>query len=459
MQISIETMSGLERRLTISVPSESFEAQIRDRLGATAQRVKLPGYRPGKVPLKEIRRRFGPAVRAEVAGELMQSSFLEAIRQEKLAPAGSPNLEVVKMDPGIDFEFTATFEVYPQVDVANLAKVAIRKPEAEITDDDVDRMVDQLRDQRKTWASVAAGAAEGDKVTVDFEGRIDDVAFEGGSGEDVSFEIGAGQMIEDFDQGVRGIAKGEQTQFSATFPEDYQSEALRGKTATFSVSVKEVEAAQLPELDEEFFKAFGVEEGGEPAFRVEVRNNMQREMDAAASNQVKSQVMDQLHRLHSVQLPKSVVEREIEALKQQMLGQFQMYGQKSADIDLPSELFLEQAERRVSVGLIVNEIVTNASLTPDPERVKTRVETLAAGYAQPQQVVNYYYGNPEQLEKIQMAVLEDQVVDHILSKAGVEVVKSTYTDIIRGTAVPSPEDDQAGADEPGGELNKASAAT
>ncbi|MEZ5550437.1 MAG: trigger factor [Pseudomonadales bacterium] len=443
MQISIETMSGLERRLTISVPSEAFEAQIRSRLSEAAQRVKLPGYRPGKVPLKEVRRRFGPSVRAEIAGELMQSSFLDAIRQEQLSPAGSPNLEVVKMDPGIDFEFTATFEVYPQVEVANLKAVTVRKPEAEITDADVDAMIDQLRDQRKDWVSVSRGAEPEDRVTLDFVGKIDDVAFEGGTGEDVTFEVGAGQMIEDFDQGVRGVAEGEEAEFTATFPEDYQAENLRGKTATFTVKVKKVESAVLPELDDEFFKAFGISEGGESAFRSEVRSNMQREMDAAASNQVKSQVMDQLHKLHTVQLPKAVVDREIEALKQQMMGQFQAYGQKAPEIDLPGELFLEQAERRVSVGLIVNEIVSKAGITPDADRVKARIETLAAGYAQPQQVVNYYYGNPEQLEKIEMAVLEDQVIDHILAKASVEIVPSTYTDIIRGTAVATDEDEAA----------------
>jgi len=445
MQISIETTSGLERRLTISVPSETFEGQISDRLGQAANQVRLPGFRPGKVPLREVRRRFGPAVRAEVAGELMQSSFVEAIQQESLSPAGSPNLEVLKMDPGLDFEFTATFEVFPVVEVTDLGRVAVKKPEAAITDDDLAEMIDQLCEQRKTWTAVARGAQADDKVTLDFVGKIDDEAFEGGSGEDVSFEVGAGQMIEDFDQGVRGLAKGDDGEFTATFPDDYNSEELRGKTATFSVTIKEVEEPALPELDDDFFKTFGVEEGGLEAFHEEVRANMQREMDAAAGNQVKSQVMDQLHALNSVQLPQAMITQEIQSQKQQMLQQFQQYGQNSQApaIDLPDDLFSEQAERRVSVGLIVNEIVSSSGLTPDEEKVKERIETLAAGYAEPAQVVNYYYSNPEQLQQIQMAVLEDQVVAHILEQADVEIVPASYADVISGAAIAPPPDDQS----------------
>jgi trigger factor len=449
MQISIETTSGLERRLTISVPSETFEEQISERLDQAAKQVRLPGFRPGKVPMREVRRRFGTAVRAEVAGEIMQSSFVEAVQQESLSPAGSPNLEVVKMDPGIDFEFTATFEVFPAVELADLSRVVVRKPEAEITDEDLQEMVDRLREQRTEWAAVERAAQAGDRVTVDFVGKVDDEAFEGGTGEDVTFEVGAGQMIEDFDQGVRGLAAGDEGEFTATFPDDYNAEELQGKTATFAVTVKSVEEPQIPELDEEFFKTFGVEEGGLEAFHEEVRANMQREMDAAVSNQVKSQVMDRLHELHSIQLPKAMVHQEIQQQKQQMLQQFQMYGgdpSKAPEIDLPDDLFTEQAERRVSVGLIVNEIVTSGELSPDEDRVRERIETLAAGYAEPAQVVNYYYSNPEQLQQIQMAVLEDQVVDHILDKASVETVPASYQDVISGAAVAPPPEEGADAE-------------
>ena len=458
MQISIETTSGLERRLTISVPSETFEAQISDRLGEAAGKVRLPGFRPGKVPMKEVRRRYGPAVRAEVASELMQSSFFEAVQQEDLSPAGQPSLEVVKMDPGIDFEFTATFEVFPTVELADLSLASIKRPEAEITDQDLETMIEQLREQRKTWEDVDRPAQEGDQVTLDFEGRLDGEVFEGGASEDTSFVLGAGQMIEDFDKNVSGMAAGQEGQFDATFPDDYRAEEMRGKTVTFSVKIKKVAESRLPDLDDEFFKGFGVEEGGLEAFRADVRENMQREMEAATRNQLKSQVMDQLSALHEVAMPTAMVSREIDVLRQQMLQQFQMYGAQGSQPDLPGELFQEQAERRVKVGLVVNEIVSSQGLQVDPEKVRERIQTLAEGYAEPQQVVNWYYSNQEQLQQVEMSVLEEQVVDYVLEKAAVESVTSSYQDVISGKAIEPEEQmsDAAGeaeADTPKSEQN------
>ncbi len=442
MQISIETTSGLERRLTISVPSETFEEQISQRLNDAANRVRLPGFRPGKVPLKEVRRRYGKAVRAEVAGDLMQSSFVEAVRQEDLSPAGQPSLEVVKMEPGNDLEFTATFEVFPSVTLADLSRAEVKKPEAEITEADVDDMIERLRDQRKEWVDVERPAEEGDRVTLDFEGRLDGEVFEGGHAEDASFVVGAGQMIEDFDAGVRGLAAGATGEFNATFPDDYRAEQLAGKTVTFSVKIKSVAEPKLPELDEEFFRNFGVEEGGVDAFRAEVRGNMQREMDAAVRRVLTSQVMDQLDALHQVQLPSALIANEIENLRRQMLQQFQMYGQANQP-QLPDDLFRPQAERRVKVGLVVNEIVSSAGLEADADKVRERVREIAQGYAQPEQVENWYYSNHEQLHQIEMAVLEDAVVDHVLQQAQVEVVPSSYKDVVAGKAVPVEEEGDA----------------
>ncbi|MCZ6641742.1 MAG: trigger factor [Gammaproteobacteria bacterium] len=435
MQISVETMTGLERRLTISVPSETFEGQITARLGKAANEVRLPGFRPGKVPMKEVRRRYGQAVRAEVAGELMQSSFVEAVQEEALTPAGSPNLEVVKMAPGGDFEFTATFEVFPNVEVTDLSKVEIKKPEAEITAADIDDMTERLRDQRKIWEPVERGAEDDDQVTLDFTGYLDGETFEGGSGEDLKFIVGGGQMIKDFDAGVRGQSAGSETEFDAVFPEDYRAENLQGKTATFKINIKAVEQAKLPELDEEFFTAFGIEEGGLEAFRDDILENMQREMDAAARNQIKTQVMDRLGDLHETQLPQALVHREIHILKDQMLQQMRSYGSGEDEPNLPDDFFKPQAEKRVMVGLIVNRIVETATLTADPDTVRERIEVLAQPYAEPQQVINYYYSNAEQLQQIEMAVLEDKVVDHVVAQAVVEIVQTNYADIIAGTAI------------------------
>jgi trigger factor len=442
MQISIETTAGLERRLTISVPSETFEQKITERLGEAAGRVRIPGFRPGRVPMKEVRRRFGQAVRVEVAGELMQSSFFNAVQQESITPAGQPSLEVVRMEPGNDFEFTATFEVFPLVELANLARAEVRKPVAEITEADVDQMIERLREQRKGWEQVERAADDGDRVTIDFVGKLDGEPFEGGSGEGTQFVIGAGQMIEDFDRGVRGLAPGAQGSFQATFPADYRAENLAGKTVTFEVSVKSVEVPVLPALDAEFFKAFGVESGSLDDFRADVRRNMQRELDEAVRNQLKSQVMDQLNALHKIQLPRVMVEREMQNLRQQMLQQFRMYG-AGGQPDLPLDLFKEQAERRVNVGLVVNEIISSAKLKAEAAQVRARVERMAEGYAEPQQVISWYYGNPEQLEQIEMSVLEDQVVEHVLAAAKIEEVPSSYQDVVSGRAATPPADEKS----------------
>jgi trigger factor len=446
MHISIETTAGLERRLTISVPSETFEHKITERLGEAAGRVRIPGFRPGRIPMKEVRRRFGQAVRVEVAGELMQSTFFNAVEQEALTPAGQPSLQVVRMEPGNDFEFTATFEVFPQVELANLTRAEVKRPVAEITDADIDQMIERLREQRKDWEAVERAAADGDRVTVDFIGRQDGEPFEGGSGEDTQFVVGAGQMIEDFDRGVRGLAAGATGSFEATFPDDYRATNLAGKTVTFEVTVKAVEAPVLPALDDAFFKEFGVEEGGLAAFRADVRGNMQRELEEAVRGQLKSQVMDQLQALHRVQLPRVMIERETQNLRQQMMEQFRMYGAQGQP-ELPPELFREQAERRVTVGLVVNEIISSAKLSADPARVRARIERMAEGYAEPQQVINWYYGNREQLEQIEMAVLEDAVVDHVLESAKIEEVPCSYQDAVAGRAVKAPADTESGTEQ------------
>ena len=445
MNVSIETTSGLERRLTISLPSEDFETQITQKLEEARGQVRIPGFRPGKVPLKEVRRRYGQAVRAEVAGEMMQDSFISAVTQEDLSPAGQPSLEVVKMDPGIDFEFTATFEVFPTIEIADFSNASLKSPQAEITSDDVDKMVERLREQRTEFVDADRTVADGDKVKVDFKGTHNGEAFEGGTGEDMEFTVGQGQMIADFDAAVVGMSVDETKEFEATFPEEYHSEELKGQTVTFEVTIKSVQEPQIPELDDEFFKEFGVEEGGEEAFREEVQSNMQREMDAAAKNQVKQQVMDEIEKLHEFSLAAAVVDREIEVLKQQMLGQFQMPNNAQAP-DLPNELFQDQAEKRVRVGLVVNQVITDESLSADEDKVEERLQEIAAPYGETEQVVAWYKSQPEQMQNIEMGVLEDQVVDLILEKATIEIVDTNYDEIISGQAIaPPPVEDDADA--------------
>lgn len=458
MNVSIETMSGLERRLTIALPSEDFETRITSRLEEARGQVRIPGFRPGKVPLKEVRRRYGQAVRAEVAGELMQSSFVDAVQQEELNPAGSPNLEVVKMDPGIDFEFTATFEVFPNIDLTPFEKIGVKKPAAEVTEDDLGAMVEKLREQRQQFTVVERAAADGDQVKVDFAGTKDGEPVDNTSGEDMGFVVGAGQMIEDFDRAVVGMSAGETKTFDATFPEDYQAEDMRGQTIQFEITLKSVEEASVPELDDEFFKEFGVEEGGLDAFHAEVRKNMDRELEIAIKNQTKQQVMDEIAKLHDFQLPLAVVQREIESLKEQMMGQFQMPANAERP-NLPDELFQDQAEKRVKVGLVVNEIISSRDLTVDSERVDEQLQVMASAYGEPEQVIQWYKSQPEQMQSIEMGVLEDQVVDLIMSEAAVEPLESNYDEVISGRLFAPQEEAEESAEDDAGKEAEAETAT
>ncbi len=443
MHVSIETMTGLERRMTIVVDSESFEHQIAEKLKDASQKVKLPGFRQGKIPMREIRRRYGKAIRQEVAGDMMQSSFYEAIRTENMMPAGNPNLDVVKMDAGGDLEFTATFEVYPVVELGDLGEVQLKRPLGSIESGNVDAMIDNLRQQRKTWEPVNRKSKKGDQLTIDFKGTLDGEAFTGGNGEGVTFVLGEGQMIADFDKALMGAKSGESHNFESTFPDDYQAEELRGNTAIFDVEVSKVCKAVLPELDEEFFTGLGITADSDSDedllqhMRREIEENMQREMNAAIQNQVKKQALEELGRLHEVQIPKAMVNREVESLKKEMLQQFVSYGQKEEDLpQLPSEMFEEEAGKRAKIGLIVSAIVETAELKTDGDKVRQRIEELSKSYAQPEEVVNWYYNNEEQLSQIEMAVLEDQVIEYIVDAAKVSDVPSNYDAIIKGEAIP-----------------------
>ena len=439
MNVSIETMTGLERRLTIAVASEEFETQITQRLKDARGRVSIPGFRAGKVPLKEVRRRYGGAVRAEVASELMQSSFVQAVQQEQMNPAGSPKLDVVKMDPGIDFEFTATFDVYPTIELADFSKINIKRPSAEIGEDDIENMIGKLQEQHTSFEVADRAAASGDQLKIDFTGTLDGERIESACGENFTFKVGEGQMIEDFDQAILGMAAGEERSFDATFPEDYRAEELQNKTVQFSATVHEVSEAVAPELNDEFFEKFGVTEGGEASFREEVKKNMGRELDSAIKNQTKQQVMDGLSKVHEFLIPQDVVLREIGALKEQMLSQFQMPQGQAPQLDLPDALFQDQAEQRVKVGLVVNEIIVKHEMKADAALVDEQLKTIAEPYDEPDQVISWYRSNPEQMQNVEMGVLEDQVVDLILAQSTVEEVVASYADVLSGAAIAEPE--------------------
>lgn len=430
MQVSVETTSGLERRMTVGVPADKVDQAVENKLREAQKNIRLDGFRPGKVPLREVKRRFGAAVRNEVLADVMRESFLEAVEKENLQPAGLPGFEATRNEGGQDLEFVATFEVFPEVELADLSTIEVEKPVAEITDADVDEMIETLRSQRSDFAEVDRAAEQGDRVNIDYKGLKDGEAFEGGSAEGQNLELGSGSMIPGFEDGIVGMKAGEEKDIDVTFPEEYHSEELKGQAVVFQIKVNKVEAKALPEVDAEFMKAFGVEDGDLETFKTEVRNNMERELKNAVSGKVKEQTMDGLAKLHEFDLPAALIKQEIDRMRQQMVQQFGGGQQFDASM-LPEELFRDQAERSVRLGLVVRAILEKNDLKPDADRVKARVEDIAAQYEQPQELINWIYNNSQQLQQIEGAVLEDQVVDLVLEGAKVEEKTMSYQEAVK----------------------------
>lgn len=429
MQVSIETTSSLERRMTVTLPAAEFEDEVNQRLSQAARSIRLPGFRPGKVPMKEVRRRFGDGVRAEVAGELMQRTFFEAVREEQLRPAGQPRLEPVQMDPGVDFQYAATFEVVPEIELAALDGLEIEKPAAEVTESDIDTMIERLREQRKRYEDRDGRAAvDGDQVVVSFAGHLDGEPAEGTQAEDVELILGSGRMIPGFEEALIGVTPGEEKSFEVTFPEDYNNDTLKGRTVRFDAKVSAVREPVLPAVDAELFGELGVEDGSLETFRAEVRENMERELASAVRGLLKNQVMDGLAALHDFAPPKAMVHEQIHNMQHEMVQRFG--GQGMDPHSLPEELFREQAERRVRLGLILNRIVEVHAIEPDAARVEAVLDDVASRYEQPDQVKSWYHGNPEQMEQIRAAALEDSVVDFVLEQAQVTEVEQNYDGVL-----------------------------
>lgn len=431
MQVSIETTSGLERRLTVGVPAAEVDSEVQKRLQQAAKNIRINGFRKGKVPMKVVKQRYGDSVRQEVLGEVINRSFYEAVRKEEVKPAGQPSIEPKQFGEGKDLEYVATFEVYPSVELGDFSGYEITRKKAEVTTEDVDKMIEVLREHQATWKEVDRAAQEGDQVNIDFVGTRDGEEFEGGSAEGQDLVLGSGSMIPGFEDGLVGLKAGDEKTLSLTFPDDYQAEDLRGASVEFKVKVNSVSEKELPELDKDFYAKFGVEKGGKPQFRKEVKANMVRELNNAIKADTKNQVMNALIESHKPDLPKALVDSEIESLRQQMM---QRFGGQQQDFDvkslLPDTMFQEEAERRVALGLIVGEVIKANDIKVDPERVKTMVEELASTYEQPEEVVNYYYQNRELLSSVESAAMEDQVVDHILEKAKVTDQPSNYDEIV-----------------------------
>ena len=427
MQVSVESIGKLERRMQVQVPAERVSQEIAARLKNISRTARLNGFRPGKAPLKVIRQQFGSQIHREVIGELLQSSYAEAVTQKQLTPAGSPRIEPQSMDEGQDLKYTATFEVFPEVVLQPMESLEVDRVTAEVTESDIDAMIERLRKQQMKYSAVNRGAANGDKVTVDFEGAIDGVSFAGGKGENIAIVLGEGRMLPELEQGLIGATPGEKRDVTVSFPPDYRAAELAGKTAIFATEIKTVEEPVLPEIDEEFCKAFGVTEGGLDKLREDVAANMRRELEQALRNRNKAAVMEKLYAANPTEVPNVLIEGQIRDMQVEAMRRA---GTKDAAQAPPREPFIEPARRRVALGLLLNDVIRKENLVVDRARVNERLDEMVSAYGDAGAMKRAYMQNAEAMRQVESLALEDQAVDWILEHAKVHEVKSSFKQLM-----------------------------
>ena len=436
MQVTSEAVSGVARRLNVSVPTSRVNEQFEARLKRTAKTAKINGFRPGKVPLNVVRREYGAGIYQEVVNDVIRDTVFEAIQQEKINAVGMPNIDKVEnKDDALVYQ--ATVEVYPEVEVNAFDALEIERKKSEVNDKDVDQMIENLQKQRASWTETKGMAKKDMQVTFDFEGSVDGEKFEGGSSEDFKLVLGSGRMIPGFEDGIVGMKKGEEKVIDVTFPEDYQAENLAGKAAQFKITVKLVEKQKLPEIDAEFLKVFGLtEEEGVEKLKADVRKNMEREVKNGLRNQVKGAAFDALVAANEVEIPESMLSQEIDRQRQQMIQQFtQQFGAQGAKAFdssmLPDDLFKEQAEKSVKLGVLVSRVLAESKIEVDAARVEAYIADMASSYEDPNEVIEFFKNDAQQRQQIEAVVLEDQVVDHILASAKVTDTKVSYEDLLK----------------------------
>ncbi len=427
MQVSVEAGEGLERKLTVQVPAETVETEVNNRLNSIKNTVRIDGFRPGKVPFKVVKQKYSGTVLQEVAGELMQSTFREAVTQENLQPAGDPVIQAQDLILGQVMEYTAIFEIYPKVTLVPISEISLDKTEASVDDSDVDNMIDVLRKQKMDWAEVDRASADDDRISIDFVGSIDGEKFDGGSANDMPMVLGGGQMIPGFEEHLTGMKAAEETTFKVPFPEDYAAKELAGKEAEFAVTVKKVEEPKLPEIDEEFAKTFGVESGDVEQLKSDIRANMERELERKLRAVLKGNVMDALIAANAFDVPAAIIQQEAETLKKQTEVQ-------SPGSNLTLDAFMDDAKRRVQLGMILAEVAKTSELKIDADMIKQRVEEMAKDYDDPDEFVSYYMGNQELLSGVQTLVMEDKVVDWIVEQASISAKTSTFDEVMNPEA-------------------------
>ena len=426
MQVSLAAAAGLERRLEVAVPAAQIDGAVDSRLREIGRSARLKGFRPGKAPFAVVRTQYGAQVRDEIVGDILQSSFADAINQQKLRPAADPRIEQLSRDPGADLKYVAVFEVLPEIALQPIEALKVDRPEVVISDADVEAMLENMRKQRPVFAEVARAAADTDRVTIDFAGTLDGVAFEGGKGEDMAFVLGGGRMLQDFESAVRGMSSGESRVAPVLFPGDYGSKDLAGKTASFSITLKKVEAQSLPPLDDAMAEGFGITEGGLDKLRSDVRASMEREASEGVRNKVRAQLFDALFAANPVELPRAMLEEQVQSLQLDMARRM---GVKEASQLPPREQFEAPARRRVALGLLVGEIIRNESIKVDRSRISSRLLELTSAYPNPEEMRRQYLQNADAMRQVESAVLEDQVIDWLLTRATVTVKPITFGEL------------------------------
>jgi len=428
MQVTVEKSGAIERKLTISVPSEEVSQEIEKRLKDVAKNARIPGFRPGKAPKNVIQKRYSNQVSNEVISDKINSSYQEALTEEKIAPAGLVSIEPVPFEDGNDLEYVATIELFPEIPTANLAGKTLEKPVCEVNDSDVDKTLDDLRKRNATFSDKEGSAESGDRITIDFEGKIDGETFEGGTASDFPFVLGEGQMLEEFDSALVGAAAGESKSIDFTFPDDYQGGEVAGKAVVFSVEVKKVEQAELPALDDSFAETLGITEGGMDKMKEEIRQSLERELSSRLRSTMRDRVMDALHEANKIEVPKALVEEEIDRAVETITQQLGAQGLPAKDIDRNN--YAEEAKKRVALGLIAREVIEKSEIKVDGEVVRARVEEMGAGYDDSEAFVNYYYSDPQRLQQVEAVVLEEQVVNAMLETAEVKEVKVDFREFM-----------------------------
>jgi trigger factor len=426
MQVSLTATSGLERRLEVAVPATEVSTEVEQRLKSISRTARLKGFRPGKAPITVVRKQFGEQVHAEVIQDLMRSSFAQALSQERLTPAGGPKIEPIAMGPGTELKYAAIFEVLPEIKIKPFDSMPIERPSATVTEDDINAMIESMRRQRPVFAAVERPAQATDRVTIDFDGSIDGQPFEGGEGRDVPVVIGSRQSLVELEEGLKGATNGEKRTVSLSFPADSPNKSIAGKTAQLEVTIKQVEQQTLPEVDEEFCRAYGVEEGGIDALRSEVRKSMERELGDVIRNRVRAQVMDALYRENTFEVPRALIDEQVQRLQ---VDAARRIGAKDASQVPAREVFEDQARRRAALGLLMGQIVQTEGVKVDRERVQTRLNDLVAQYPNPDEARRAYVQNADAMRQVESVVLEDQVVDWIVDHALVTDKPMTFKDL------------------------------